>query len=292
MINRQTVRTGSVMLKRFVIVITAVVGLALCLGCEQGDPRVSLRFKYEPGMNLSYQQIMKRTIRVTEGDSTIRDMTDEVTMAIEQHVRRIVNDSTAEIHERNSWEYVEPSKEDSTVMDTVERNREYVIFAQPSGRISEIDFVTETEASSREYMKDFYEQALPRFPAGEHGRGYTWTQQTTVSVEGEEMTASSTYEIMSFVRESGYDCVVISFKGDLILPIQANPEDSTQRHGVDHMRATGKIYFAYKEGFVVLERDRWVVDGDRKLLRNDDWIQQKLAIQFDIDYALKQVRPS
>jgi hypothetical protein len=241
-------------------------------------------------MNLSYQQVMKRNIRVTEGDSTIRKMTEDFTMSIEQHVRRIVGDSTAEIHERVSWEYPERSKEDTTVVDTVEHSRECVVFAQPSGRITEIDFVTETEAASREYMKDFYEQALPHFPAGEHGRGYTWTQQSTVYVEGEAMTASSTYEIMSFVRESGYDCVVISFEGDLILPIQANPEDTTQRHGVDHMRATGKIYFAYREGYVVLERDRWVVDGDRKLLRNGEWVQQNLAIEMDIDYALKQVR--
>ncbi len=129
---------------------------------------------------------------------------------------------------------------------------------------------------------------MPVFPTGEISVGFNWTQSAKVMMPSQTMEASTTYEVKSLVREMGYDCAVIEFTGNLIIPIEPDPADSIQVSGVDKIETTGKLYFAYKDGLVVLQRERWVVDGTRNYTEKKGKPKERtIAMQTDVEYALQ-----
>lgn len=233
-------------------------------GCGQGTKTITLRFKFTPGEKVVYDLSQKTNSRASEGDSVISKGTHEIQMTIEDIVRRMVDDSTAEVLESTKWKYTTITKNDSNIVDTNEYSREMVLYTNPNGKVVDVEFTSEMSESSMAYMKSYIDQAMPVFPSGEHGQGYSWTQTTRVLLDDEPVEASTTYEIKSFAREQGYDCVVISYDGNLVVPVKPNPKDSIQRSGVNRIQITGMMYFAYKEGITVSNRDRWVVKGTRK----------------------------
>jgi len=276
---------------RKITAIIAVLIVGLCLQtCDRGGKKITLRTKYKPGMKLAFEQVTRGSVLVRSGDSTIHDRTSEITTEQELYVRRMVDDTVAEVVDNRIYHYKHFDKVDSSAADTIEAGPELALYITPSGRVVDFEFTSEEHQGSGTYLKNFYEQGMPVFPEGEISQGYTWTQSYKVISEGEEMTASMTYEIKSFARERGYDCVVIGYDGNLILPIEAKPQDTTQRHGVDRVTARGVIYFAYKEGFVVLERERWILDGDRYTLEKGEERALKVAIEYDIEYVLKRFK--
>lgn len=240
-----------------------IVAALIAAGCGQGTKMITLRFKYTPGEKLVYDLTQKTNSQAAEGDSVISRGTHEIKMTIEDIVRRLVDDSTAEVLESSRWKFSTIVKNDSNIVDTNEYKREMVMYTNPNGKVVDVEFTSEMSQSSMEYMRSYIDQAMPVFPSGEHGQGYSWTQTTRVLLDDEPVEASTTYEIKSFAREQGYDCVVISYDGNLVIPVKPNPKDSIQRSGVNRIQITGMMYFAYKEGLTVSNRDRWVVKGER-----------------------------
>ncbi len=60
---------------------TAALTVLVCIvlmGCVQGDKKVTLRLKYQPGMKLVYDQTTKSSWQVTAGDSLIEDHPNSV----------------------------------------------------------------------------------------------------------------------------------------------------------------------------------------------------------------------
>ena len=265
--------------------IALMVAVAL-FGCIQGNKKISLRYKFEPGQKLTYEQVFKRSIQVIEGDSTVKDYSKEISAGIIQEITEIHEDGSATMIEIDTWEYEEPSKEDSTKMEKHEDERELTLHVQPNGRVIDIKFSEEESQRSIAYIKNFYEQGMPVFPDNEVTPGYSWTQAINVMLPDGAMEASSTYLVRSLVREGGYDCAVIECNGNLIIPIETDPEDSTMRTGVDHIQTTGKLYFAYKEGIVVLQRERWVIDGNRSIIEKGEIKESKVAIEIDTEFRL------
>ena len=268
------------------ILILTLAGLCL-ISCEQGGKQVKLQFRYLPGMKLEYKQVTRGNVLVTTGDSTIRDQARETSVEIEHFVRRIVNDSTAEIVENKTIYYHTLNRLDSSVVDTVETGRELVLYVAPSGKITDLEITGNSDDAHTEYLRNFYEQGMPVFPANEISQGYKWTQTYKVILEGEEMEASTTYEAKSFVRERGYDCLVLEYDGNLILPIATKEMGEYTERGVNRISATGLMYFAYKEGIVILQRERWVMDGDRTRTYSNKEKSYKVAVEYDVVFELK-----
>jgi hypothetical protein len=267
------------------VLILALIGLCI-VSCEQGGKQVKLQFRYSPGMKLEYEQVTRGNVLVTSGDSTIRDQARETTVDIEHFVRRTVNDSTAEIVENKKIYYHTLNRLDSSVVDTVEEGREIVFYVAPNGKIMDLEVSGESDEAYTEYLRNFYEQGMPVFPDNEISQGYKWTQTYKVILEGEEMEASTTYEAKSFVRERGYDCLVLEYDGNLILPIAEKETDEYSERGVNRINATGLMYFAYKEGIVILQRERWVMDGDRSRTYIDRKKEFKVAVEYDVVFEL------
>jgi hypothetical protein len=153
--------------------------------------------------------------------------------------------------------------------------------------VLDVRFPEDEDYTSVQYIKNYYEQGMPVFPARELAPGDSWTQTTKVVLPGEPMEASVSYKVTALVREAGYDCAVIECDGQLFIPIEPNPKDTVQRTGLDNIKSTGKLYFAYKEGMVVLQRERWVIDRHRKLILPDKTEEFREAVELDVDFALK-----
>ena len=254
--------------------------------CSPGNKKITLRFKYNPGLNLTYKQLSKRSVKISKGDSIIKEGTHSYTMKIQQEVKRFVDDSTAEVLEQDSWQTFGPNKEDSSLIDTIQNTRKLILQVLPNGKVINFKFVNDDDITLANYIKNYYEQGLPVFPVGEKSPGYSWTQSTRIMLPNNNIEASTTYIIKSLVREAGYDCAVIEYKGNMLIPIESDPNDSTHRSGIDRIKTNGLLYFAYKEGIVISQREHWIIDGDRSKILNGKKEHYKLAMNYDIDYML------
>jgi hypothetical protein len=260
----------------------------LLTGCEQGRKKVTLRFKYQPGLHLVYDLNQKANHRRLEGDSVVSRGSSEIQMVIEETVRRMVDDSTAEILEFSEWTSTWSKEGDSATSDTNLDSREMILYVKPNGKVIDIEFVSKTPEASIDYLENYYEQGFPVFPAGEHSQGYSWTQTTKVLLEEEPVEASTTYKIESFAREQGYDCVVISYDGNLVIPVKPGPDDSLETRGVNRIQITGMMYFAHKEGITVSNRDRWVIDSHGERMHEGKRKEYRTIYEGDSNLTLKE----
>lgn len=277
-------------MKHIVTAALTIVAVCLFLGCTQGDKKVQLRFKLGPDTELTYNQVNRNSVEVLKGDSTLYDYEVTYDAVVSYLTEEMLSDTSWVVDELVTWTWTEPNKDDSTKMDTLSREREIQMTMFASGRVTDIKAVDSTKERRLDYIKQYYEQGLPVFPSGEHAPGYSWTQKTTVMIPNnpaETTEASTTFTIKSLARESGYDCAVIEFDGIMFIPVEMMAEDSSKITGIDRIQATGAIYFAYREGFVVLQRERWVIDGDReKHLKDGSTEEFQVAVQIDSDHTL------
>lgn len=236
----------------------------LSVGCVQGDKKVTLRLKYQPGMKLAYDQTTKSSTRVTAGDSLIEESSHTYEVDIVFHVISMGDDGAAEVLDSSTWSYDVVSKEDSTKTETVNRSRVSTLFVLPNGRYTDLILSPDEKLSTVTWLKSYFEQGMPVFPDGELSPGYSWTQSTKVLLPEETMDASTTYTIKSLAREAGYDCAVIEYEGNMIIPVVETEIDSCTRQGYDEITLSGVTYFAYKEGIVIIERQNWRVEGYRQ----------------------------
>jgi len=298
-------------MRRFkAVLVTACLALLVALGlttCDQGTKKVKIRLKFKPGMNLAYQQVTRGLIQVADParQNTLSKEYVETTMDISMLVRRVLEDSTAEMITGKKWRRRVRNMLDQTTTDTVredlEEGESLIEYVKPNGRMVGVEFASDTVDCSLEYLEEYYEQGSAVFPDAEVGQGHSWTQTTTVVLPDGPVEASTTYTIKSFARERGYDCVVVEYDGVMILPL---PLHTGERYdvisGVDNITSKGHLYFAYKEGMMVLFRERWVLHSDRTIVRKEadtlfgyepgDTIALNVGIEYDVDYYLTDAR--
>ncbi len=270
--------------------IATCLGAALLTGCDPGEKKIELRYKFADNLQLHYNQEMKRTVEVRQADSIVEQYSATFKTTVRQTVEEVRDDSSAIVREYANWRYTRPNKDDSARVDSVFEERTIIYRLKPDGDILDVRFVDEIDASRQSYIRNYLEQGMPVFPEGELSPGFSWTQSAKVIMPDETMEASTTYQIKSLVREMGYDCAVIEFAGNLIIPLEASPEDSVKHSGINYITTSGRMYFAYKEGMVVLQRERWVIDGERTVLKpgEEKPSELKIAVESDIDYVLKE----
>lgn len=269
--------------------LTAGCILWALFGCDQGEKRVSLQFKFSPETRLFYKEISKGTAKVTENDSLTSDRYAQLEWTLEWFVRRMLKDSTAEIVETRTYRYTAVEK-DSSKSDTMAHTDDMTMYMKPNGKIVDLE-PTRSRTSRLSYMKSYIEQGQPVFPSGELAKGYSWTQSTKVILPDGPIEASTTYEIKSFARERGYDCVVIAYDGNMAIPLEPTEEKGYQLlSGVDRITSKGHLYFAYKEGMIVVQMERWLLDGDRLGVKDGkDTINTNIQIEYDVDHWLAGV---
>ena len=286
--DNSVVSTKEKKLKKLTALIIILVCSVLCISCTENSKKVKLSFKYKKGMKLEYKQESKRLTKVFKADSLINNESDESIAFINQEVLDVVDDSTFKMNEVDTWHYTQPNKDDSTQFDSVTYSREMELLVLQNGKI--LDFTSkDADQKTTSYLKNYYEQGLPIFPSVDVYPGYSWTQTTSVVLPSETMKASTTYSIKSFVRELGYDCAVIEYTGNLLIPIEPKEEDKTQRSGLDKIHTDGMIYFAYSEGIVIKQTEKWNTVGERIQLVDNEWERYNFTSQYDVNFGLVKV---
>jgi len=263
--------------------------LVALFACDQGEKRVSLQFKFKPDTRLFYKEISKGTAKVTEDSSVTSDRYAELEWTLEWYVRRLLKDSTAEIVETRTYRYTTLEK-DSSKSDTMAHTDDMTMYMKPNGKIVDLEPAL-TRESKLSYLKSYIEQGQPVFPQGELAQGYSWTQSTKVILPDGPIEASTTYEIKSFARERGYDCVVIAYDGNMAIPLEPMKEENYDLiSGVDRITSKGHLYFAYKEGMIVVQMERWLLDGERVGIKEGaDTVNTRIQIEYDVDHWLAGV---
>lgn len=266
--------------------LTALILLSmLLLSCTEGTKEIQLSFKYKPGMILEYKQDSKRQTEIYTADSLVKKEVDVSLATVKQNILKIINDSTYKVNEIDTWHYTKPNKDDSTQLDSVTYSREMDLIVLQNGKIIDFTF-KDPEDKAASYMKNYYEQGMPVFPSTKVYPGYSWTQTTSVMLPSETMNASTTYTIKSLVRELGYDCAVIAYTGNLLIPIEPKDGDKTQRSGLDKIQTDGMIYFAYVKGIVIKQTEKWKTEGERTQLTDGEWQRYKFESNYDVNFIL------
>jgi hypothetical protein len=160
----------------------------------------------------------------------------------------------------------------------------------PDGKITDIQATSGQDEKTLDYIRNYYQQGGPVFPDGELSPGHRWTQTTTVKLPDYTLEATTTYRITALAREAGYDCAVIEYDGNMVLPVETDSSGTPEHVGFDRISGTGLIYFAYNEGLVVLQREHWTVRGNRPQLVNDSVQPFQIAMDHSLDFSLKSRR--
>lgn len=272
-----------------------LLGLLLVIftfGCESGKKRVNIRYKFKPDMTLKYEQTSKGSVRVVAGDSVIQDSYNDITTTLTWKVEEITDDQTAKIVETKEFHSRMLDRRDSSLTDTVEPGAGFTLYIKPNGKLVDIIPAAEEMQGVASYIQKYFEQGAPMFPDDDVDQGYSWNQSSTIVLPDGPIEANTKFTVKSFARHHGYDCVVIAYEGNLAIPLEPYEyKDHKTLDGYDLVQSTGHQYFAYKEGFIVENLERYVVDGQRKrvMLNTGDTVLLNVSVEYDVDQLLQSV---
>jgi hypothetical protein len=252
---------------------------------------VLLRLKYTQGETLHYEQTSHRTTQVFENDSLAKSHSASQVYTITEEILEVKGD-LATVRESVMTKIIKPKADDSTAADTSEWNDMYTFSVQPNGKVLNMTWENAESDTRIAYLQNYYEQIMPIFPSEEVSPGFSWTQTTKVVIPDDVLEASTTYQVKSLVRESGYDCAVIEYDGTLLLPLQSSEDEPELLGGLDSIEVSGVTYFAYQKGLTVLLRQRLVIDGFREITRDGEAIRRNIKGQVDAEYSLAKITPA
>ncbi len=275
--------------------------------CDQGTKKVHIRYKHVPGMKTTSQQIARGMVKVEDRDTkrVLQHEYVESTLDIANEVRRVLEDSTAEIVSTQNSQWRSRNLLDKTSSDTTKSSPmegpPILEYMKPNGRMVDMEFASDTTKGNLDYLKEYYKQGYPVFPDVEVGQGYSWTQTTTVVLPEGPVEASTTYTVKSFARERGYDCVVIEYDGTCIIPLPSRKAKQYELvSGVDKITSKGHLYFAYTEGILVSVKERYILDSDRVLKESmtepeagfqpGQKVNVKVGIEYDADFYVTSLK--
>lgn len=278
-------RSSRTLKKIITLLFLTLAGLCL-YSCNQDRRTVLLKLSYEPGMSHPYLTTYKIIERVFEHDAVIANVTSEVIESGVSTVRRMINDSTAEIVSLSETRIRSLDKIKSVETDTTYSKYEKVCHLTLNGSLVWFDIPSDTMKTRTEYMRRWWQQTIPVYPAEEVYEGYSWTQSYHVSAGEDDFETSTTYRIKSFVHDNGYDCAVIAYEGSAIIGVEPSPSDSTRLSGLDRISTKGLIYFEYNLGMIVHQTKMYTVNGDRKMEMNGEMIAYKHVIEGNVELTL------
>lgn len=276
-------------MNRITVTLTAVALLSIC--CTDGNKTILLKFKHQPGTHTVYETIFKGNSRIYEKDSLVVNRANEITITSTSTVLRVVNDSIAEVSTAYHYRYHHINNLDSTVTDTVSDGESLILYIMPSGKVIDSKLSLQDSLFDIGDPQQFAEYTMVEFPLIELEQGKSWIQGRVAVIDGITLEATTRFTVESFARENGYDCVSISYEGSMLLPFRSEPSESIQRSGIHRLSVTGVLYFAYREGLIISQRERRVISGEGRkwqLGQEENFLDYRVGIEYDISMQLKQ----
>lgn len=244
--------------------------------------------KFQQGRELVYEQANKQTITIRNSPevSQLSQSKGEMT----QVIKSVTPTGTARIEEMSTWSWSEKAPDSSIQVVSSSESLSYEM--NSAGKISGLELLSEKDASTwKEYAQQNLEQSQPTFPNEEVGKGYTWMQTVKIFMpSGEALDASTTYEVTDFIEPEGHKCVVIDYKGNLVLPFDVMESDSLSRRGVDRVDVTGTLVFDYENGYTYSQQENTRVTAERSKIIGNEATSNTFFIEGDLFFHLKSVK--
>lgn len=273
--------------KRLTAAAVLIAIATLISGCTEGNKTILLRYKFVQGTTTIYETSYKGITRVQIGDSVVVDRSNEVISRDNVYVRKMVDDTTYDLLETRTLRFHIVNRLDSSIVDTTRVEDPVIMRVTTRGRVLHAGPPEELTKQIFDKSSDSYTQELPVFPVDLVTRGQEWTQETTILDGDRTLKATTTYKVESFLRERGFDCVTVSYKGNAILP--PNQSEPGNRHVTNRLSVSGLMYFAYTEGFVVSQRERRIIEGTgNQTWEGKEKLPVRVAVEYDIELSLVQ----
>ena len=247
------------------ILTTFLVVFALA-DCGDQNRKIVIRYPHQMQYINHFKQEGTQKLQVWQGDSLVYSLSRSLDFNISQRVLRVLPDSSAAVEENSTMLLIGQNRKDTTVIDTMKEDRSFIIYEAPNGRIVDFETKGKYDSLTTAHFRSWYEQACPVFPDSAVGVGSTWVNSNTVVVDSQRLETSTSFKVRGFEQMRGYDCIVVEFSGNIILPIRSDPKDTMLRGGMDEIRVDGTFWFAWKEGFFAEQSQKEVILGRRDLV--------------------------
>ena len=268
--------------------LAILIAATLGLNCADSQKKVRLQMKFTAGRELVYEQANKQTITIRNSPevSQLSQSKGEMT----QVIKSVGADGAARVEETSTWSWSEKAPDSTIQVVSSSESLSYEMNA--AGKISALELLSEKDASTwKEYAQQNLEQSQPTFPDEEVGKGYTWMQTVKIFMpSGEALDASTTYEVKDFVETEGHKCVVIDYKGNLVLPFDVMESDSLSRRGVDRVDVTGTLVFDYENGYAYSQQENTKVTAERSKIIGNEATSNTFFIEGDLFFHLKKAK--
>ncbi len=218
------------------------------LGCGDYDRQALLNLKFRDNQKLFYRSEIKKSTEIHENNKLVFSNSGKTSLNTVEEVRELLGEDSARVRLVYSKAPGSPLASDTLIsFDSV--MIEYI----QNGRGLIVEFVREDSGNSDmiNYYEKLYEQMAPMYPEEPVTRGYTWSNSVKLLLaDGEITDAATTYKVRAFVREGGYDCAVVEYTGNTIVPYR-HELNGSRIIRLDKRSARGVFYLAYREGFIV-----------------------------------------
>ncbi len=276
-------------MKRYITAILPIAAVLILLGtCGDQNRKVIIRYPHDAAYMNIFKQDGSQKVQVWQEDSLVYSFTRLISFDISQRVLRILPDSTAAVEEKSSMTVIVPNRKDTSVIDTIREDRSFVLYEAPNGRIVDFESNTPMDSGSSAHFRSWYEQACPVFPDTAVGIGSTWEISNRVNIDGQTLHTSTKFTVRSLEQLRGYDCIVMDFSGNIILPVHVAKDDTMLIGGRDEIRVTGSFWFAYKEGLFVEQTQKEVTEGRRDMRHEGKEITRKYLIEGNVRMYLTE----
>jgi len=244
----------------------------LLTGCETSNRQVSLTYKFAPDKIYHFRFDSRTSSNMYENDNLVYRGDKSHEILYTQETVEIIDSLKA----RQRFTY---TLNRSTDANPGPKNWSSEFVMAADGRVIGFDMDSAAGDASLAYFRQLMEQAAPVYPDQPISPGYSWNNTVKVLLDEGPADAATTYTLNSLVKEAGYECAVIEYKGTMIIPLEkgAGDDPAAEIDGVDRIDVEGVAYFAYKEGIIVKERE------NSRLLREGTVVKDGKTIEFKIE---------
>jgi len=231
-----------------IVIVALAVLIAFFSGCREDDRQVVLSLKFRKNQSLQFRSEIKKSTDIYEGGKLVYTNSGSTRLNTTEEVSDILGPDSAKVSLIYNEAPDSPlSEASSTSRDSIKieyiQNSRGLILDFVRGDTGNMDMIN--------YYEKLYEQMAPMYPEEPVSKGYTWNNSVKLMLSAGEITdASTTYKVRSFVRERGYDCAVVEYHGNTIVPFR-NELNGSRIIRLDRRSAKGVFYLAYREGFIV-----------------------------------------
>ena len=273
----------------YIIIVLFLSALLFHCGTEKDD--VLLRLKFKENQKVSWKADVKRMTKIYEDDSLVYNKElHSVSKAIEE-VIEVIDSAASRIRLTEFYEHTKPDERDSTTEATVVDSYVVEYVQNDRGVTLEFQFVDKYGPELSEYYQKLNEQMAPRYPDVPVQKGYSWSNSIKVMLQDNEVrNATSTFRVRDFVREAGYDCAVIEFEGNAIVPYKGKrEEEDVTEIRVDKIFNEGVFYLAYREGIIIRHEYKFEFNGEGVKIKDGKEINLRVLKKGTDSYIVSRI---